>query len=92
MKRLRHDKLVQLYAVVSEEPIYIVTEFMSQGLQRLPSVLGKGGLVGAQGAAWVGSIFEGAGLTLLHPGSLPFLGQSKIGKNGFPCLLGRIWE
>ncbi|KAM6190797.1 tyrosine-protein kinase Fgr isoform 2-T2 [Sarcoramphus papa] len=31
MKRLRHNKLVQLYAVVSEEPIYIVTEFMSQG-------------------------------------------------------------
>lgn len=31
MKRLRHDKLVQLYAVVSEEPIYIVTEFMGQG-------------------------------------------------------------
>ncbi|KFZ50298.1 Tyrosine-protein kinase Yes, partial [Antrostomus carolinensis] len=29
--KLRHDKLVQLYAVVSEEPIYIVTEFMSQG-------------------------------------------------------------
>lgn len=32
MKRLRHDKLVQLYAVVSEEPIYIITEFMSQGI------------------------------------------------------------
>uniref|UniRef100_A0A4W5MH90 Tyrosine-protein kinase n=2 Tax=Hucho hucho TaxID=62062 RepID=A0A4W5MH90_9TELE len=31
MKRLRHDKLVQLYAVVSEEPIYIITEFMNQG-------------------------------------------------------------
>ncbi|XP_038614485.1 tyrosine-protein kinase Fgr [Tachyglossus aculeatus] len=31
MKRLRHDKLVQLYAVVSDEPIYIVTEYMSQG-------------------------------------------------------------
>ncbi|XP_056651423.1 tyrosine-protein kinase Fgr [Monodelphis domestica] len=31
MKRLRHDKLVQLYAVVSEEPIYIITEFMSHG-------------------------------------------------------------
>uniref|UniRef100_A0AAZ3NYN9 Tyrosine-protein kinase n=1 Tax=Oncorhynchus tshawytscha TaxID=74940 RepID=A0AAZ3NYN9_ONCTS len=31
MKRLRHDKLVQLYAVVSEEPIYIITEFMSLG-------------------------------------------------------------
>lgn len=33
MKRLRHDKLVQLYAVVSEEPIYIITEFMSQGIK-----------------------------------------------------------
>lgn len=31
MKLLRHDKLVQLYAVVSEEPIYIVTEFMGHG-------------------------------------------------------------
>lgn len=32
MKKLRHEKLVQLYAVVSEEPIYIVTEYMGQGL------------------------------------------------------------
>lgn len=32
MKKLRHEKLVMLYAVVSEEPIYIVTEYMSQGL------------------------------------------------------------
>ncbi|XP_026857819.1 proto-oncogene tyrosine-protein kinase Src-like isoform X2 [Electrophorus electricus] len=31
MKKLRHEKLVQLYAVVSQEPIYIVTEYMSQG-------------------------------------------------------------
>ncbi|XP_062857834.1 tyrosine-protein kinase fynb isoform X2 [Trichomycterus rosablanca] len=31
MKNLHHDKLVQLYAVVSEEPIYIVTEYMSKG-------------------------------------------------------------
>ncbi|XP_061074849.1 proto-oncogene tyrosine-protein kinase Src-like isoform X1 [Conger conger] len=31
MKKLRHEKLVQLYAVVSEEPIYIVTEYMTQG-------------------------------------------------------------
>ncbi|MEQ2200107.1 Tyrosine-protein kinase yes, partial [Xenoophorus captivus] len=30
MKKLRHDKLVPLYAVVSEEPIYIVTEYMSK--------------------------------------------------------------
>ncbi|XP_048841455.1 tyrosine-protein kinase fynb isoform X3 [Brienomyrus brachyistius] len=31
MKKLRHDKLVQLYAVVSEEPIYIITEYMGKG-------------------------------------------------------------
>lgn len=34
MKKLRHEKLVQLYAVVSEEPIYIVTEYMSKGEAR----------------------------------------------------------
>ena len=33
MKKLRHDKLVPLYAVVSEEPIYIVTEYMGKGEQ-----------------------------------------------------------
>lgn len=38
MKKLRHEKLVQLYAVVSEEPIYIVTEYMSQG-ENQPSVV-----------------------------------------------------
>ncbi|OBS76190.1 hypothetical protein A6R68_17356, partial [Neotoma lepida] len=32
MKKLKHDKLVQLYAVVSEEPIYIVTEYMNKGM------------------------------------------------------------
>ena len=32
MKKLRHDKLVPLFAVVSEEPIYIVTEYMAKGL------------------------------------------------------------
>ena len=32
MKKLRHDKLVPLEAVVSEEPIYSVTEFMSKGM------------------------------------------------------------
>lgn len=31
MKTLRHNKLVTLYAVVSDEPIYIVTEFMCHG-------------------------------------------------------------
>ncbi|XP_040204271.1 tyrosine-protein kinase Blk-like [Rana temporaria] len=31
MKTLRHDKLVQLFAVVTKEPIYIVTEYMVNG-------------------------------------------------------------
>ncbi|KAG9467842.1 hypothetical protein GDO78_014190 [Eleutherodactylus coqui] len=31
MKTLRHSKLVQLFAVVTKEPIYIVTEYMSNG-------------------------------------------------------------
>lgn len=38
MKKLRHDKLVQLYAVVSEEPIYIVTEYMGKGKTASTSV------------------------------------------------------
>ncbi|XP_060793364.1 proto-oncogene tyrosine-protein kinase Src isoform X2 [Neoarius graeffei] len=43
MKKLRHEKLVQLYAVVSEEPIYIVTEYMNQGslLDFLKGEMGK---------------------------------------------------
>ncbi|XP_037833113.1 proto-oncogene tyrosine-protein kinase Src isoform X2 [Kryptolebias marmoratus] len=43
MKKLRHEKLVQLYAVVSEEPIYIVTEYMSRGslLDFLKGDMGK---------------------------------------------------
>ena len=39
MKKLRHDKLVQLYAVVSEEPIYIVTEYMSKGKVHYVTIL-----------------------------------------------------
>ncbi|NXH10382.1 BLK kinase, partial [Bucco capensis] len=31
MKRLQHNKLVQLYAVVTTQPIYIVTEYMANG-------------------------------------------------------------
>lgn len=32
MKKLRHPKLIQLYAVcTTEEPIYIITELMSHG-------------------------------------------------------------
>ncbi|KAM8809049.1 tyrosine-protein kinase Blk [Eudromia elegans] len=31
MKRLQHNKLVRLYAVVTKQPIYIVTEYMVNG-------------------------------------------------------------
>uniref|UniRef100_H3A142 Tyrosine-protein kinase n=2 Tax=Latimeria chalumnae TaxID=7897 RepID=H3A142_LATCH len=31
MKNLQHDKLVRLHAVVTDEPIYIVTEYMAKG-------------------------------------------------------------
>ncbi|XP_039222771.1 tyrosine-protein kinase Blk-like isoform X1 [Crotalus tigris] len=31
MKRLQHNKLVRLYAVVTQQPIYIVTEYMANG-------------------------------------------------------------
>ncbi|KPP58011.1 proto-oncogene tyrosine-protein kinase Src-like [Scleropages formosus] len=41
MKKLRHEKLVQLYAVVSEEPIYIVTEYMGSLLDFLKGEMGK---------------------------------------------------
>lgn len=43
MKLLRHEKLVNLYAVVSSEPIYIVTEFMCHGslLDYLKDGLGR---------------------------------------------------
>jgi fyn-related kinase len=44
MKRLRHEKLIQLYAVCSQqEPIYIITELMKYGslLEYLHSDLGK---------------------------------------------------
>lgn len=46
MKLLRHDKLVQLYAVVSEEPIYIVTEFLCHGEGRGREVESGGGVWG----------------------------------------------
>uniref|UniRef100_A0A1A7Z0J2 Tyrosine-protein kinase n=1 Tax=Iconisemion striatum TaxID=60296 RepID=A0A1A7Z0J2_9TELE len=64
MKKLRHEKLVQLYAVVSDDPIYIVTEYMSQGslldfikgetgkLLRLPQLVDMGAQIAA-GMAYV---------------------------------------
>ena len=31
MKNLRHPRLVRLYAVVTKEPIHIITEYMEKG-------------------------------------------------------------
>ncbi|KAJ8333331.1 hypothetical protein SKAU_G00422270 [Synaphobranchus kaupii] len=31
MKQLRHERLVRLYAVVTQEPIFIITEYMANG-------------------------------------------------------------
>lgn len=31
MKTLQHERLVRLYAVVTKEPIYIVTEYLARG-------------------------------------------------------------
>lgn len=31
MKNLQHPRLVRLFAVVTQEPIYIVTEYMENG-------------------------------------------------------------
>lgn len=45
MKKLRHNKLIQLYAVCTvEEPIYIITELMKHGslLEYLQALSGKG--------------------------------------------------
>ena len=34
MKQLQHQRLVRLYAVVTQEPIYIITEYMENGGRR----------------------------------------------------------
>lgn len=39
MKKLQHNKLVRLYAVVTKQPIYIVTEYMANG-KNPPGALG----------------------------------------------------
>ncbi|KAJ3603113.1 hypothetical protein NHX12_030857 [Muraenolepis orangiensis] len=58
MKKLRHEKLVQLYAVVSEEPIYIVTDLLdflkgdAGKLLRLPQLVDMASQIAA-GMAYV---------------------------------------
>ena len=41
MKQLQHDRLVRLHAVVTQEPILIVTEFMVNGETSHASTLRK---------------------------------------------------
>lgn len=45
MKNLQHPRLVRLYAVVTKEPIYIITEYMEkgEGIHLLPTMCGGGG-------------------------------------------------
>ncbi|NXP80248.1 SRC kinase, partial [Ramphastos sulfuratus] len=69
MKKLRHEKLVQLYAVVSEEPIYIVTEYMSKGEHRR----------GAGGAIGVLLLWTGMTVVFLAGSLLDFL-KGEMGK------------
>lgn len=61
MKLLRHDKLVQLYAVVSEEPIYIVTEFMCHGEGRGQEAESGGVQRGVSGGGTRVAICDGTG-------------------------------
>lgn len=42
MKQLQHQRLVRLYAVVTQEPIYIITEYMENGGRCRPSALARG--------------------------------------------------
>lgn len=54
MKTLQHERLVRLYAVVTKEPIYIVTEYMARGdtLPGAASLGQSGGGLRAGVQAW----------------------------------------
>ena len=81
MKTLQHERLVRLYAVVTKEPIYIVTEYMARG----------GALRGLQGGGRIchsGSAGQGASVEVLGPwvGSV---GQRPTDLQYSLCLGGR---
>lgn len=61
MKKLKHDKLVQLYAVVSEEPIYIVTEYMSKGTTVSPTSASRWPAAGSRDCYLAPSFYMGQG-------------------------------
>ena len=66
MKKLRHPKLIQLYAVCTmEEPIYIITELMKNGslleyLQSKATPCRPHPIIQSQATAWVQYSCQGA--------------------------------
>ena len=86
MKTLQHERLVRLYAVVTKEPIYIVTEYMARGGALR-------GLQGGAGSATVGLLVRvhlwkslGHGLdqlaNVLQIYSIPYAGGGEAGQEG----------
>lgn len=52
MKALQHPRLVRLFAVVTQEPIYIITEYMENGERTFHSNIWGWG-VGLISARWI---------------------------------------
>lgn len=53
MKQLQHQRLVRLYAVVTQEPIYIITEYMENGgRRRRARPLGGAAVSSAHSRSW----------------------------------------
>lgn len=79
MKNLQHPRLVRLYAVVTKEPIYIITEYMEKGE-------GAGGVLPAAGLAPRGAARGRVGSLPLPPPSPS--GQAQETQQGTTC---RCW-
>lgn len=59
MKQLQHQRLVRLYAVVTQEPIYIITEYMENGgCRHCDRPLGGVVIPSAPGRRWRRSTFS----------------------------------
>lgn len=93
MKNLQHPRLVRLYAVVTKEPIYIITEYMEKGeCHRLLPTTGRGA-VKSCGPSALGCWGSGprekdlAGRVVsCQPPLLPFRGSASVLQWGtVPC-------
>lgn len=81
MKQLQHQRLVRLYAVVTQEPIYIITEYMENGGRCRPSALARG---------WRRPAFSpGSALKLLEFSWAPKVSAPRARKG---CVLEAVWE